>query len=158
METLREQLRRRRSEDSEHVILINDAKPGNNNEAIAVALNQEQNSRAKEMEAELKSLRDETRKLKEEKEDLQAQVINGGVIAGRNVLQSAASISIADELGSLSDNQVIFFFKFMFFSLYFFNLHTVIYLAMEKKIYFLCLCVNFPKTTFELKNKLVVRY
>jgi len=105
VETLREQLRRRRSEDSEHVILINDAKPGNNNEAIAVALNQEQNSRAKEMEAELKSLRDETRKLKEEKEDLQAQVINGGVIAGRNVLQSAASISIADELGSLSDNQ-----------------------------------------------------
>merc|ERR1712062_448940 len=105
VETLREQLRRRRSEDSKHVILINDAKPGNNNEAIAVALNQEQNSRAKEMEAELKSLRDETRKLKEEKEDLQAQVINGGVIAGRNVLQSAASISIADELGSLSDNQ-----------------------------------------------------
>ena len=128
METLREQLRRRRSEDSEHVILINDAKPGNNNEAIAVALNQEQNSRAKEMEAELKSLRDETRKLKEEKEDLQAQVINGGVIAGRNVLQSAASISIADELGSLSDNQVIFnlffsFLKYVFFcSLYFFNL------------------------------------
>ena len=63
-------------------------------------------SRMKEMETELKSLRDETRKLKEEKEDLQAQVINGGVIAGRNVLQNAASISIADELGSLSDNQV----------------------------------------------------
>ena len=58
------------------------------------------------MEAELKNLREETRKLKEEKEDLQAQVINGGVIAGRNVLQTAASISIADELGSLSDNQV----------------------------------------------------
>ena len=114
METLREQLRRRRSEDSEHVILINDAKPGNNNEAIAVALNQEQNSRAKEMEAELKSLRDETRKLKEEKEDLQAQVINGSVIAGQNVLQNAASISIADELGSLSDNQVIFIFNLFF--------------------------------------------
>ena len=44
VETLREQLRRRRSEDSEHVILINDAKPGNNNEAIAVALNQNASS------------------------------------------------------------------------------------------------------------------
>ena len=63
-------------------------------------------SRVRELEAELKSLRDETRKLKEEKEDLQAQVINGGVNAGRMVLQNAASISIADELGSLSDNQV----------------------------------------------------
>lgn len=63
-------------------------------------------SRVKEMETELKSMREEIRKLKEEKEDLQAQVINGGVIAGRNVLQTAASISIADELGSLSDHQV----------------------------------------------------
>ena len=67
-------------------------------------------SRVRELESELKSLRDESRKLKEEKEDLQAQVINGGVNAGRMVLQNAASISIADELGSLSDNQV--FIKF----------------------------------------------
>ena len=114
------------------MILTNsDAKAGNNLQAELSTLNPEQNSRAKEMEAELKSLRDETRKLKEEKEDLQAQVINGGVIAGRNVLQSAASISIADELGSLSDNQVIFIFNLFFFfvfkicffcSLYFFNL------------------------------------
>ena len=104
---LREQLRRRRSEDEEHVILTNsDAKPGNNEQVKTSTINPEQNSRAKEMEAELKSLRDETRKLKEEKEDLQAQVINGSVIAGQNVLQNAASISIADELGSLSDNQV----------------------------------------------------
>ena len=104
---LREQLQRRRSEDEEHVILTNsDAKPGNNEQVKTSTINPEQNSRAKEMEAELKSLRDETRKLKEEKEDLQAQVINGSVIAGQNVLQNAASISIADELGSLSDNQV----------------------------------------------------
>merc|ERR1712172_233597 len=89
-------------------------KPGNSehNKGVSSSLNPESNvgsSRAKEMEAELKSLRDQTRKLKEEKEDLQAQVefstINGGVIAGQNVLQNAASISIADELGSLSDNQ-----------------------------------------------------
>jgi Rab11 family-interacting protein 3/4 len=116
VETLREQLRRSRSEDEEHVILINNQnanKPGNSeHNKVSSSLNPESNvgSRAKEMEAELKSLRDQTRKLKEEKEDLQAQVefstINGGVIAGRNVLQSAASISIADELGSLSDNQV----------------------------------------------------
>jgi len=115
VETLREQLRRSRSEDEEHVILINNQnanKPGNSeHNKVSSSLNPESNvgSRAKEMEAELKSLRDQTRKLKEEKEDLQAQVefstINGGVIAGRNVLQSAASISIADELGSLSDNQ-----------------------------------------------------
>ena len=82
VETLREQLRRSRSEDEEHVILINNQnanKPGNSehNKGVSSSLNPESNvgSRAKEMEAELKSLRDQTRKLKEEKEDLQAQVI-----------------------------------------------------------------------------------
>ena len=79
VETLREQLRRSRSEDEEHVILINkvSAKPGNSEPIKNNLLNPESNvgSRAKEMEAELKSLRDQTRKLKEEKEDLQAQVI-----------------------------------------------------------------------------------
>ena len=82
---MREQLRRSRSEDEEHVILINNQnahnKPGNSehNKGVSSSLNPESNvgsSRAKEMEAELKSLRDQTRKLKEEKEDLQAQVIN----------------------------------------------------------------------------------
>merc|ERR1712083_620359 len=87
VETLREQLRRSRSEDEEHVILINNQnanKPGNSeHNKVSSSLNPESNvgSRAKEMEAELKSLRDQTRKLKEEKEDLQAQVefstING---------------------------------------------------------------------------------
>ena len=38
-----------------------------------------ESSRIKELEAELKSLREQTRKLSEEKEDLQAQVINGGM-------------------------------------------------------------------------------
>ena len=82
VETLREQLRRSRSEDEEHVILINNQnanKPGNSeHNKVSSSLNPESNvgSRAKEMEAELKSLRDQTRKLKEEKEDLQAQVIN----------------------------------------------------------------------------------
>ena len=81
VETLREQLRRSRSEDEEHVILINNQnanKPGNSeHNKVSSSLNPESNvgSRAKEMEAELKSLRDQTRKLKEEKEDLQAQVI-----------------------------------------------------------------------------------
>ena len=79
---MREQLRRSRSEDEEHVILINNQnanKPGNSeHNKVSSSLNPESNvgSRAKEMEAELKSLRDQTRKLKEEKEDLQAQVIN----------------------------------------------------------------------------------
>ena len=63
-------------------------------------------SRVRELESELKSLRDQNRKLSEEKEDLQAQVINGGVIAGRNVLQNTASLSIADELNDLSEQQV----------------------------------------------------
>ena len=81
VETLREQLRRSRSEDEEHVILINNQnanKPGNSEPIKNNSLNPESNvgSRAKEMEAELKSLRDQTRKLKEEKEDLQAQVSN----------------------------------------------------------------------------------
>lgn len=65
-----------------------------------------ESSRIKELEAELKSLREQTRKLSEEKEDLQAQVINGGVIAGRNVLQTTASLSIADELNNLSEQQI----------------------------------------------------
>ena len=79
---MREQLRRSRSEDEEHVILINNQnanKPGNSeHNKVSSSLNPESNvgSRAKEMEAELKSLRDQTRKLKEEKEDLQAQVSN----------------------------------------------------------------------------------
>ena len=76
-------------------------------------------SRVRELESELKKIRDETRKLKEEKEDLQAQVINGGVNAGRMVLQNAASISIADELGSLSDNQVCLCVFMSFFSVCF---------------------------------------
>ena len=80
VETLREQLRRSRSEDEEHVILTNNVstKPGISEPIKNNSLNPESNvgSRAKEMEAELKSLRDQTRKLKEEKEDLQAQVIN----------------------------------------------------------------------------------
>merc|ERR1712008_651909 len=74
VETLREQLRRSRSEDEEHVILINNQnadKPGNSeHNKVSSSLNPESNvgsSRAKEMEAELKSLRDQTRKLKEEK-------------------------------------------------------------------------------------------
>ena len=63
------------------MILINNQnanKPGNSeHNKVSSSLNPESNvgSRAKEMEAELKSLRDQTRKLKEEKEDLQAQVI-----------------------------------------------------------------------------------
>ena len=96
VETLREQLNR----SAETVIRESAEKIPNSAE------NHMPISRETEMESELKKLREETRKLKEEKEDLQAQVINGGVIAGRNVLQTAASISIADELGSLSDNQV----------------------------------------------------
>ena len=68
-------------------------------------------SRIKELESEVKSLREEARKLSEEKEDLQAQVINGSVIAGQNVLQTAASMSIADELNDLSEQQVSIIFK-----------------------------------------------
>lgn len=63
-------------------------------------------SRIKELESEVKSLREEARKLSEEKEDLQAQVINGSVIAGQTVLQTAASMSIADELNDLSEQQI----------------------------------------------------
>jgi len=100
VDTLREQLRRTTAED----VIRNDPPVISDVHGNDV-IQDRPISREKEMEAELKNLREETRKLKEEKEDLQAQVINGGVIAGRNVLQTAASISIADELGSLSDNQ-----------------------------------------------------
>ena len=68
-------------------------------------------SRIKELESEVKSLREEARKLSEEKEDLQAQVINGSVIAGQTILQTAASMSIADELNDLSEQQVSIIFK-----------------------------------------------
>ena len=67
-------------------------------------------SRIKELESEVKSLREEARKLSEEKEDLQAQVINGSVIAGQTILQTAASMSIADELNDLSEQQVCVIF------------------------------------------------
>ena len=97
LDNLRSQLKR---EQQDEVIF---SKSGTALEIVQV---HPDTSRVRELESELKSLREESRKLQEEKEDLQAQVINGGVNAGRMVLQNAASISIADELGSLSDNQV----------------------------------------------------
>merc|ERR1711976_158420 len=96
LDNLRSQLKR---EQQDEVIF---SKSGTALEIVQV---HPDTSRVRELESELKSLREESRKLQEEKEDLQAQVINGGVNAGRMVLQNAASISIADELGSLSDNQ-----------------------------------------------------
>eukprot|EP00093_Oithona_nana_P000135 00135.XXX_245_1468_1 [CDS] Oithona nana genome sequencing. len=108
VDDLRSQLsvRRNNSED----VIITSAGGGKSGTLHPELVLHPDTSRVRELESELKSLRDESRKLKEEKEDLQAQVINGGVNAGRMVLQNAASISIADELGSLSDNQV--FIKF----------------------------------------------
>ena len=104
VDDLRSQLsvRRNNSED----VIITSAGGGKSGTLHPELVLHPDTSRVRELESELKSLRDESRKLKEEKEDLQAQVINGGVNAGRMVLQNAASISIADELGSLSDNQV----------------------------------------------------
>ena len=106
VDDLRSQLsvRRNNSED----VIITSAGGGKSGTLHPELVLHPDTSRVRELESELKSLRDESRKLKEEKEDLQAQVINGGVNAGRMVLQNAASISIADELGSLSDNQVCF--------------------------------------------------
>ena len=101
VDALRARLRSRSEE------VISDAKVSSSGHDPGAAI-----SRVKEMENELKSLQNENRKLKEDKDDLQAQVINGGVIAGRNVLQSTASMSIADELGSLSDQQVTNFATF----------------------------------------------
>merc|ERR1712029_53187 len=102
VDDLRSQLSVRRN-NSEDVIITSNPESGTLHPELVL---HPDTSRVRELESELKSLRDESRKLKEEKEDLQAQVINGGVNAGRMVLQNAASISIADELGSLSDNQV----------------------------------------------------
>ena len=104
VDDLRSQLSVRRN-NSEDVIITSNPESGTLHPELVL---HPDTSRVRELESELKSLRDESRKLKEEKEDLQAQVINGGVNAGRMVLQNAASISIADELGSLSDNQVCF--------------------------------------------------
>jgi len=101
VDDLRSQLSVRRN-NSEDVIITSNPESGTLHPELVL---HPDTSRVRELESELKSLRDESRKLKEEKEDLQAQVINGGVNAGRMVLQNAASISIADELGSLSDNQ-----------------------------------------------------
>merc|ERR1712029_386080 len=110
VDDLRSQLSVRRN-NSEDVIITSNPESGTLHPELVL---HPDTSRVRELESELKSLRDESRKLKEEKEDLQAQVINGGVNAGRMVLQNAASISIADELGSLSDNQACFSPSFEF--------------------------------------------
>merc|ERR1712223_1402927 len=91
----------KRSEISESEVI----RGGEGKDAQGIPLSNEI-SRIKELESEVKSLREEARKLGEEKEDLQAQVINGSVIAGQNVLQTAASMSIADELNDLSEQQI----------------------------------------------------
>ena len=102
----------KRSEISESEVI----RGGEGKDAQGIPLSNEI-SRIKELESEVKSLREEARKLGEEKEDLQAQVINGSVIAGQNVLQTAASMSIADELNDLSEQQVRIIFKREFFGL-----------------------------------------
>lgn len=146
VDALRARLRSRSEE------VISDAKVSSSGHDPGAAI-----SRVKEMENELKSLQNENRKLKEDKEDLQAQVINGGVIAGRNVLQSTASMSIADELGSLSDQQVTNFATFCTMQLcFFFALLSFCFLLLLHTILF----QDFPTipTAEEFKEVNIARF
>merc|ERR1712029_100364 len=77
VDDLRSQLSVRRN-NSEDVIITSNPESGTLHPELVL---HPDTSRVRELESELKSLRDESRKLKEEKEDLQAQVINGGVNA-----------------------------------------------------------------------------
>ncbi len=64
------------------------------------------NPRLKELEVELRSLRDENRHLKEANEELQGQMLNKGFELGQSLVNPPPGESIADELGNLPDNQV----------------------------------------------------
>lgn len=100
-------------------------------------------SRVNDMEAELRSLREDNRKLTESNEEMQAQVLNRGYEIGQSVLISAAgaaSISIADELGNLPDNQVCNWFL-RNFSVFVFGLH----------LFFISTCTHFR--TFPLGSQ-----
>ena len=72
--------------------------------------------RVAELDAEVRKLRDENRKLNESNEEMQAQMLNRGLEEGKTLLSTvdaapSMSMSIADELGGMSDFQVGFFFN-----------------------------------------------
>merc|ERR1711872_10709 len=58
------------------------------------------------MEGQIRSLRDNNKKLEENNEELQAQILNKGLDEGRKLLnESAANNSLAAEFEAMSENE-----------------------------------------------------